>query len=88
MVKSMMLLKECMGNWAASSPISIPPGFAVKYAELLVTRLMPLREVDLERWNDGPEEWMTEEEAERWEFDLRVSRKLLNTTMLASSNDC
>lgn len=72
-VKSMMLLKECMGNWASSSPIAIPTGFAQNYAKLLVERLMPLREVDLERWNDDPEEWMTEEEAERWEFDLRVS---------------
>lgn len=69
----MMLLKESMGDWASASPINIPPGFAAQYAELLITKLMPLRPSDLERWEDDPEEWMTEEEAERWEFDLRVS---------------
>lgn len=34
---------------------------------------MLLSSKDLSRWEEEPEEWINEEEAERWEFELRVS---------------
>lgn len=61
-----------MGDWASKSPIDIPPEFVKKFVMLIVTKLLPLRAADLEKWSDDPEEWMNEEEAERWEFELRV----------------
>jgi hypothetical protein len=40
-----------------------------------VTRLIPLRNSDLESWVSDPEEWVNIEEKddEQWEFQLRVS---------------
>jgi hypothetical protein len=72
-VQSLLLLKSTMGNWASASPIEVSPDFVRQFAELIVTRLLPLRQVDLEKWADDPEEWMNEEEADRWEYELRVS---------------
>lgn len=62
-----------MGDWASASPVDISAEFVQQFAKLLITKLLPLREEDLEKWADDPEEWMNEEEADRWEFDLRVS---------------
>lgn len=72
-VQSLLLLKQCLGDWASSSPIPVDPAFVRQFAELIVTRLLPLRREDLEKWEEEPEEWMNEEESERWEFELRVS---------------
>lgn len=75
-VQSLLLLKQCLGDWASSSPIPVDPVFVKQFAEILVTRLLPLRREDLEKWEDEPEEWMNEEESERWEFELRVRAQL------------
>ncbi|KAI5481425.1 hypothetical protein MNV49_004181 [Pseudohyphozyma bogoriensis] len=70
-VKSLLLLSATMGDWASKSPIDIPETFVAQFVELIVTKLLPLRPVDLEKWTEEPEEWMNEEEMERWEFELR-----------------
>ena len=44
---------------------------------LLITKLIPMREADLQLWLDEPEEWLNEEEAERDEIDLRVRLSFL-----------
>jgi hypothetical protein len=62
-----------MGDWASKSPIDVSLDFVRRFAEILVTKLLPLRPIDLEKWSDDPEDWMNEEEADRWEFELRVS---------------
>lgn len=72
-VQSLLLLKSTMGDWASASPIDVSADFVRQFAELLVTRLLPLRTADLEKWSEDPEEWMNEEEADRWEYELRVS---------------
>ena len=39
---------------------------------LLITHFIPMREIDLMRWESDPEEYLTEEESDREDFDLRV----------------
>lgn len=48
--------------------------FVEEAVELLLTRLIPLSTLDLERWTLDPEEWINQEEREgdAWEYDLRV----------------
>lgn len=72
-VQALLILQGTMGNWAAASPVEVTPAFVKQFAEVLVTKLMPLRKGDLDKWSEDPEEWMNEEEADRWEFELRVS---------------
>jgi hypothetical protein len=79
-VQSLLLLKATMGDWASASPVDVSPDFVRQFAGLIVTRLLPLRPVDLEKWGDDPEEWMNEEEADRWEYELRVSPDLQSSS--------
>ena len=41
---------------------------------LIITRFLPLKPADLEKWEADPEEWVLEEskDYEAWEFDIRV----------------
>ena len=39
---------------------------------MLLMKLLPLRTGDIEKWVEDPEEWMNEEEADRFEYELRV----------------
>jgi hypothetical protein len=41
-------------------------------AMLLITKLVPMQDADLELWGEDPEAWLNEEEADRDEIDLRV----------------
>lgn len=34
---------------------------------------MTLRQPDLEKWQEDPEDFIKEEEEEKWKFDIRVS---------------
>lgn len=43
-----------------------------KLAEILITKYMRLTEDDLEEWDNNPEEWALEEEADSWRYQLRV----------------
>lgn len=41
---------------------------------ILVTRFLPLKPADLEKWQEDPEEFLNadDKESELWEFDIRV----------------
>lgn len=77
-IQALLLLKSTMGDWASRPSISLsgapalPPDFIIRFAELLLMKLLPLREGDIEKWVADPEEWMNEEEADRFEYELRV----------------
>lgn len=55
-----------------------------------MTRFLPLKAHDLEKWEEDPEEWAIEEvkEYETWEFDIRVraSLRLLKELPLSLSH--
>ncbi|GAA5891120.1 hypothetical protein JCM6882_006430 [Rhodosporidiobolus microsporus] len=70
-VQALLIIKSLLGDWDGSSGVPPPPGFVQQFAELLITRLLPLRQEDLDAWEADPEDWMNEEEMERWEFELR-----------------
>ena len=52
------------------------PDLAKQCAELLITHFIILRPSDSRKWEEEPEEWIDEEEADRWEYDLRVCPSL------------
>ncbi|KAJ8297055.1 Importin-11 [Rhodotorula toruloides] len=70
-VQALLLVKSLLGDWDGRAPLDPPEGFVEQFTDLLVKQLLPLRQDDLEKWQEDPEEWMNEEEMERWEFDLR-----------------
>ncbi|PRQ76874.1 Armadillo-type fold [Rhodotorula toruloides] len=70
-VQALLLVKSLLGDWDGRAPLEPPEGFVEQFTDLLVKQLLPLRQDDLEKWQEDPEEWMNEEEMERWEFDLR-----------------
>lgn len=72
-VQALLLIKAMLGDWDGSSAVPVSPEFVQQFAEVLITRMLPLRAEDLQKWEEDPEEWMNEEEQDRWEFDLRVS---------------
>lgn len=49
------------------------PEFVKSACELLVGRYMLLTAEDIRMWNEDPEEWFAEQEADRWEYSVRVS---------------
>ncbi|KAL8284260.1 hypothetical protein RQP46_005009 [Phenoliferia psychrophenolica] len=86
-VLSLLLLKSTMGDWAAQSPVSVPPEFVRQFVEILVTKLLPLRAIDLEKWAEDPEEWMNEEEADRSiDFDAWLVETLAPEAVGTDSN--
>ncbi|GAA5889895.1 hypothetical protein JCM5296_003642 [Sporobolomyces johnsonii] len=86
-VQSLLLLKSTTGDWDGSSGLDISLDFVRQLAELLVTRLLPLRQDDLEKWDADPEEWMNEEEMERWEFELRPCAEFVLKALLSAYRD-
>ncbi|ORY75687.1 armadillo-type protein [Leucosporidium creatinivorum] len=86
-VQALLLLQSTLGNWASASPVDVSPEFVKQFAELLVTRLLPLRQVDLEKWADDPEEYMNEEEADRWEYELRPCAEHVLQSLLSHYKD-
>jgi hypothetical protein len=58
---------------------ALPQDFVETAVTFLVTRFMPLNLNDLEGWMANPEEWVNTEDKddEQWQFELRVSSKLL-----------
>jgi hypothetical protein len=85
-VLSLLLIKSLLGDWDGASPASssLPPSFVPTFASLLITRFLPLRQADLEAWNDDPEEWMNEEEMERWEFEVRPCAEFVLKALLSA----
>lgn len=74
-VNNLLFVKMCFVQWPCAMRTWKDPAFAAQAADLIVSRLLPLRTADLQRWQEEPEEWFKEEEEERWQFDLRVSRQ-------------
>lgn len=72
-VQTLLLLQTLLGDWSSAGPVEVSSDFVGQFSSLIVTHFLPLRQVDLEKWAEDPEEWMNEEEAERWEYELRVS---------------
>ncbi|BGP21505.1 hypothetical protein JCM10295v2_000380 [Rhodotorula toruloides] len=70
-VQALIIVKSLLGDWDGRAPFDPPEGFVEQFTDLLVKKLLPLRQDDLQKWQEDPEEWMNEEEMERWEFDLR-----------------
>ncbi|KAJ3124436.1 hypothetical protein HK100_011234, partial [Physocladia obscura] len=50
----------------------LTPSFVTNAAQILVTKYMVMNNEELERWNDEPESFMADEEADQWEFSLRM----------------
>lgn len=71
-MQALLIIKAMLGDWDGTSPVPVSPDFVRRFAEILITRMLPLRSEDLQKWEQDPEEWMNEEEQDRWEFDLRV----------------
>lgn len=71
-VNQLLFLKSCFTQYPTKLNDWQDAAYAQELVDLIVFKLLPLRAVDLERWQDEPEEWFKDEEEERWRFDLRV----------------
>lgn len=51
---------------------------------LLVDKIIPLKEADLQEWSEDPEEFFNVEdkESDHWEYELRVSFHFLHCSYL------
>ncbi|KAG9040256.1 hypothetical protein FRB95_000185 [Tulasnella sp. JGI-2019a] len=91
-VQSMAIFKESLAQWSPKKagsvmeidgPIEVlSREFVTEAVSILVTRFIPLKPVDLERWQDDPEEFLNtdDKESEQWEFDIRpCSERVLMT---------
>ena len=50
----------------------LTPEFVVSATRLIVTKYLPLSNEDLMKWDSEPETFVSEEDADQWEFSLRV----------------
>jgi hypothetical protein len=60
---------------AIDGSVLVMPDDQVKEAvKVLVTQFIPLKMNDLQEWENNPEQWVNEEDAEndQWEYELRV----------------
>ncbi|KAF9570878.1 hypothetical protein EC968_001317 [Mortierella alpina] len=55
-----------------------------KLAEILITKYMRLTEDDLDEWDNNPEEWALEEEADSWRYQLRPCAEKVFMDLLSS----
>jgi hypothetical protein len=53
----------------------LTPEFVNTCAEVLVTKYMQLRPEDLDLWESDPEGLVNGEEADHWEFELKVGER-------------
>jgi hypothetical protein len=53
----------------------MPANDVQEAVKILVTQFIPLKMTDLQEWEQNPEQWVNEEDAEndQWEYELRVS---------------
>ncbi|GAA5831223.1 hypothetical protein JCM3766R1_002972 [Sporobolomyces carnicolor] len=71
LIPSLLLLKSTLSSWDGQTPLSIPISFVQEFAQVLVTNCLVMRNEELERWNEDPEEFINDEEMDKWEFELR-----------------
>lgn len=53
--------------------------FATQLVDCIILHLLPLRQADLNKWQADPEEFIKDEDEEKWKFDVRVSIRLVAT---------
>lgn len=63
-----------LGLIARSLDAALPREIVEQAVEMIITRFIPLKPSDLERWEQDPEEFLSGEKKEDdvWEFDIRV----------------
>ncbi|GAA5991993.1 hypothetical protein JCM10908_000686 [Rhodotorula pacifica] len=86
-VQALLLIKAMLGDWDGASALPVSPEFVKQFAEVLITRMLPLRQEDLQKWEQDPEEWMNEEEQDRWEFDLRPCAEYVLKALLSAHKE-
>lgn len=75
-VAELLLLRDCFVRWPMAMANWEDPEFAAQIADLIMSRLLPLRAADLEKWQEEPEDWFKEQEELQWQYDLRVRHLL------------
>jgi hypothetical protein len=50
------------------------PSFLSNFCQTLITKFIILNQEDLELWETEPETFIQEEEADHWEYEIRVKR--------------
>ncbi|GAA5866359.1 hypothetical protein JCM3774_006631 [Rhodotorula dairenensis] len=86
-VQALLLIKVTLGDWDGTSALPVSPDFVQQFAEVLITRMLPLRQEDLQKWEQDPEEWMNEEEQDRWEYDLRPCAEYVLKALLSAHRE-
>ncbi|TKA55315.1 hypothetical protein B0A53_02239 [Rhodotorula sp. CCFEE 5036] len=86
-VQALLLIKAMLGDWDGTSALPVSPDFVQQFAEVLITRMLPLRQEDLQKWEQDPEEWMNEEEQDRWEYDLRPCAEYVLKALLSAHRE-
>ncbi|KEI37478.1 uncharacterized protein L969DRAFT_25906 [Mixia osmundae IAM 14324] len=57
--------------------------FALHFTRTIATKLLPLTDGDIAAYNDDAEAWLNEEEADRWEYNLRPASAHLFSILLS-----
>ncbi|KAH8917385.1 ARM repeat-containing protein [Atractiella rhizophila] len=73
-LQAMLVIKNLFFDWhgdTSGNDAIITDDQAVKLLQILVNKLLPLREKDLQNWHNDPETWISDEENEQWEVDIR-----------------
>ncbi|KAI8975059.1 armadillo-type protein [Mycotypha africana] len=61
--------------------------FVTSCTECLIRHYLILTSEDIEQWQEDPEGWLTEAEADQWEFELRPCAEKTFTTLLYHYRD-
>ncbi|KAI8820806.1 armadillo-type protein [Fimicolochytrium jonesii] len=65
----------------------LTPEFVKRACEVLVGRYMVLTEDDRTSWEDNAEEWFIEQEADRWEYNLRGCSEKVFMDLMSTNRD-
>lgn len=78
MTQALSIFKDSVAQWSPSRQSDesavLNKGFVEEAVQIIITRLLPLNEADLEKWSEDPEEWINAEESDSdaWEYGVRV----------------
>ena len=70
-VQCILFVKKCFTGFPTAWKEFSSPEFASRCVETIVQRLLLLRQPDLTKWQEDPEEWIKEEEDDKWQYDVR-----------------
>ncbi|KAJ2643294.1 hypothetical protein GGF44_001240 [Coemansia sp. RSA 1694] len=65
----------------------LTPPFVAQMSETLMCHYIPLKASDIEMWQDDPEAWITSEDLDHWEFDVRRSAERLFKDLVNQHRD-